>query len=109
MTTGMSSVCPLKTVTLFVLQLTRRGDHSPTAPSIYLPLSYDINQSNLHVFIPPKQEIVAVNSLPYLVRIDGQLKQICEHFRSSGNPGSVIYHAIRQLLSIPNLHVVAYQ
>lgn len=103
MSPGMSSICPLKTVTLFVLQLTRRANYNPAAPSIYLALSYDISQNSLYVYIPPRQEATAANSLPYLVGIDNHLKQFCEQFRSTGNPGCVIYHAIRQLLTIPNL------
>lgn len=103
MSPGMSSICPLKTVTVFVLQLTRRANYNPAAPSIYLALSYDITQNSLCVYIPLRQEVTAANSLPYLVGIDGHLKQFCEQFRSTGNPGCVIYHAIRQLLTIPNL------
>lgn len=100
---GMSSVCPLKTVTLFVLQLTKRANYNPAAPSIYLPLSYDLSQNSLHVYIPPRMEVTASNELPYLVGIDVHLKQFCERFRASGNPACVICPAIRQLLTIPNL------
>lgn len=100
---GMSSFCPLKTVTLFVLQLTRRANYNPAAPSFYLPLQYDTSQNQISVYIPPRMEVTAANSLPYLIGIDGHLKQFCEQFRSSGNPGCVIYPAIRQLLSTKNL------
>lgn len=101
MNAGMSSICPLKSVTLFVLQLTRRRNLA--APSIYLPLSYDSTQNNLHVYIPPRMEVTASNTLPHLIGIDRQLKQFCEQFRVSGNPGCVIAPAIRQMLTIPNL------
>lgn len=103
---GMSSVCPLKTVTLFVLQLTRRANYNPTAPSIYLPLSFDITQNSLNVYIPPKMGATASNALPHLVGIDVHLKQFCEHFRASGNPACVICPAIRQLLTISNLQAL---
>lgn len=99
---GMSAICPLKTVTLFVLQLTRRANHNPIAPSIYLPLSYDITQNTLYVYIPQKSDV----NIPFLVGIDGHLRQFCDQFRNSGNPGCVIYPAIRQLLSIPNLNML---
>lgn len=108
MNAGMSSICPLKNVTLFVLQLTRRRSN-PSAPSIYLPLTYDISQNNLHVYIPPRMEVTASNALPYLVGIDVRLKQFCEQFRASGNPNCVIGPAIRQLLTLPNLLVLCAQ
>lgn len=100
---GMSSICPLKTVTLFVLQLTRRGTNNPSAPSIYLALSYDMGQNTLHVHIPPKLEQTTANSMPHLTGIANHLKRFCEQFRSTGSQACVIYPAIRQLLSIPNL------
>lgn len=99
---GMSSICPLKAVMLFVLQLTKRANYSSTSQSIYLPLSFEINKNSIYVYIPPR----VPNPLPYLVGIDGHLKQFCEQFRSSSNPGCVIYPAIRQLLTIPNLHML---
>jgi len=102
MNAGMSSICPLRNVTLFVLQLTRRQSPS-SSPSIYLPLTYDLGQNSLHVYIPPRMEVNASNTLPYLVGIDVRLRQFCEQFRASGNPGCVIGPAIRQLLTIPNL------
>lgn len=103
MTAGMSSICPLKQVTIFVLQLTRRANYSPAAPSIYLPLSYELNKNSLYVYLPPR---MSPHSLPYLVGIDGHLKQFCDQFRSTNNQGCVIYPAIRQLLTIPNLHML---
>lgn len=103
---GMSSICPLTKVTLFVIQLTRRANFNSAAPSVYLPLSYDLSQNTLQVFIPPRQEQTATNSRPYLIGIDGHLKQFCEQFRSTGSPGCVIFFAIRQLLSIPNLFML---
>lgn len=101
MNAGMSSICPLKAVTVFVLQLTRR--RNPAALSIYLPLSYDMSQNSLHVYIPPRMEATASNTLPYLIGIDRQLKQFCEQFRASGPPACVIRPAIRHMLTIPNL------
>lgn len=101
MSAGMTSICPLKLVTVFVLQLTRR--RNPIASLIYLPLSYDITNNNLHVYIPPKQENTVISSLPYLISIDRQLKSFCQQFRNSGNPACVIAPAIRQLLSTQNL------
>lgn len=101
MSAGMTSICPLKSVTVFVLQLTRR--RNPVATSIYLPLSYDITNNNLHVYIPPKQEAIVINSLPYMIGIDRHLKSFCQQFRNSGNPNCVIAPAIRQLLTIQNL------
>lgn len=100
---GIASICPLVKVTLFVLQLTRRANYNPAAPSVYLPLSYDVNQNSLCVYIPPRMEVALPNTLPYMINIDVHLKQFCEQFRSSGNPGCVIYPAIRSLLTIPNL------
>lgn len=101
MTAGMSSICPLKEVTVFVLQLTRKG--SPSVPSIYLPLSFDMSENSLRVFIPPRSEQAAKDSLPYLIVIDRQLKQFSEQFRAPGNHACVIAPAIKRLLSIPNL------
>lgn len=100
---GMSSFCPLKQVTLFVLQLTRRANCNFAAPSFYLPLQYNTTQNQLSVYIPPRMEVTAASSLPHLIGIDNHLKQFCEQFRSSGNQGCVIYPAIRQLLSTKNL------
>lgn len=104
MTAGMASVCPLTKVTLFVVQLTKRDNNfNPTTPSIYLPLSFDVSQNSLFVYIPPRSEANLASSLPYLLGIDAQLKQFCEQFRASGSPGCVIYAAIRRLLTNPNL------
>lgn len=101
MSNGMASACPLNKVTLFHVQLTRRN-MNPLTSSIYVPLTYDSTQNNLCVYIPPRLESTA-NALPYIVTIDSHLKQSCEQFRASGNQGCVIYYAIRQLISIPNL------
>lgn len=102
-TPGYPSICPLRSVTLFVFQLTRRGNHGPTAPSIHVALSYDAAQNNLCVYIPPRNEATVANQLPQLAGIDGHLKQFCDQFKASGNPACVIYPAIRHLITIPNL------
>lgn len=99
----MSSVCPLTKVTLFVIQLTRRDNYNSPTPSIYLPLSFDSTQNSLFVYIPPRSEATAANSLPHLLGIDAQLKQYCDQFRASRTPGCVIYSALRHLLSSPTL------
>lgn len=102
--TGMSSICPLKEVTLFILQLTRRSDPHPAA-FINLPLSYDLSQNSLYVYMPAKMEQSFTSYRPTLLGIDGHLKQYCQQFKSSGNAGCVIHHAIRQLLSVPNFSI----
>lgn len=99
---GMSSICPLKTVTVFVLQLTQKANYNSAEPSIYLPLSYDALQNSLCVFIPPRMEMSSANSLPYLNGIDEHLRRFCEQFKS-GNSNCVIYPAISDLVSIQNL------
>jgi hypothetical protein len=101
MNAGMSSICPLRSVTVFVLQLTSR--RNPSVPPIYLPLSYDLSQNSLDVFIPPRMGATASSTLPHLIGIDRQLKQFCERFRQSGNNACVIVPAIRQMLTMPNL------
>lgn len=121
MQAGMSSVCPLKTVTLFVLQLTRRNTSFAQSPmgasSIYVPFSFDSGQNTLSVYIPPRSENTAAAS--YLLGIDMNLKEICKDFRrtqkcrkcaiqscgvgnqgcGAADQGCVIFHAIRQLLT----------
>lgn len=96
---GMACACPLTKVTLFVLQLTRRGIPNPLSSSVYLPLTYDTNQNVLSVYLPSKME----NPPAHLSNVANHLKSLCEQFRASGNPGCVIYYAIRHLISIPNL------
>lgn len=102
-TPGFSSICFLKDVTLFVIQLSRRANYSPTAPSIYVPLSYDASKNELCVYIPPRAEASVANQLPHLVAIHGHLKQFCDQFRASGSQACVIFPAIRHLITIPNM------
>lgn len=102
---GYSSICPLKAVTLFVLQFTRRVNYSPAAPSIYVPVTYDTTLNNLTVYIPPRSEATIANQLPHLIGFEGHLKQFCDQFRASGNSACIIYPAIRHLITIPNLLV----
>lgn len=107
MQTGMSSICPLKNVTLFVLQLTRRHG-PPNSPSFHLPLMYDNAQNSLTVYIPQtRNAAAALAALPYLSGIDERLRQYNNQFRAQG---CVIAPSIRQLLTTPNLLVLrAYQ
>lgn len=97
---GMATPCPLTKVTLFVIQLTRRGSSNHMFSSIYLPLTYDTNANLLNVYLPPKSK---ENPPAYISNIAGHLRTINEQFRQSGNQNCVIFSAIRQLITIPNL------
>lgn len=95
---GMSAICILKQVLVFVLQLSKR--RNPSYPTIYLPLAYNMTTNSLNVYIPVK---TASNTLQHLTSIDQQLKQFCEQFKKSGNLACVIRPAIHQMLTMPNL------
>lgn len=101
---GVSSILPLKTVTLFVIQLKRRMNCGPTSPSIFLPLQYEPGTNTLVVYIPPRQEQTVANSLPHFNGINNTLKQFCQQFKASGNSSCVIFPALRHLITYPNLH-----